>query len=319
MKPCALAGSFGPFSLTRPQGALGGAKYAVPERRFHKWLTKPGALRVPQITIYFWVIKALSTAMGEATSDYSVHRLDPKLAVCLGFAGFLVALLLQYSRHRYIAWTYWLAVVMVGVFGTMAADVLHVGFGVPYFASSALYALVLVAVFVSWQKTEKTLSIHSVDTPRREAFYWASVVATFALGTAVGDLTAVDFHLGYLGSGLMFAGLILVPAVGYWRFSWNPVFSFWFAYVVTRPLGASFADYMGKPQSAGGLGWGDGNVALVLTALIFCFVAFLAVTHADVQHTPDVARAGVCYPSEGGPSGPDRAESAGELPGPRRD
>ena len=264
----------------------------MPERRFHKWLTKPGVLRVPQITVYFWVIKALSTAMGEATSDYSVHRLDPKLAVCLGFAGFLVALVLQYSRHRYIAWTYWLAVVMVGVFGTMAADVLHVGFGVPYFASSALYAVVLLAVFVSWQKTEKTLSIHSVHTPRREAFYWASVVATFALGTAVGDLTAVTFHLGYLASGFMFAGLILVPAVGYWRFSWNPILSFWFAYVVTRPLGASFADYMGKPRSVGGLGWGDGNVALALTALIFCLVAFLAVTHADVQRTPGLPRAG---------------------------
>jgi uncharacterized membrane-anchored protein len=256
----------------------------VPESNFHRWLTKPGALRVPQITVYFWVIKALSTAMGEATSDYSVHRLDPKLAVCLGFVGFVVALVLQYSRHRYIAWTYWLAVVGVGVFGTMAADVLHVGFGVPYAISSGLYAVVLALVFVAWQKTEKTLSFHSVDTPRREAFYWAAVVATFALGTAVGDLTAVTFHLGYLDSGIMFAGVILVPAIGYWRLRWNPIFCFWFAYVVTRPLGASFADYMGKPQAVGGLGWGDGRVAVVLTIVIFCLVAFLALTRADVQH-----------------------------------
>ena len=249
----------------------------------HKWLTTRGALRVPQITVYFWVIKALSTAMGEATSDYSVHRMDPKLAVVIGFCGFVLALLLQFSMRRYIAWTYWLAVVAVGVFGTMAADVLHVGFGVPYAVSSALYGVVLLVVFVTWQATEKTLSIHSIDTPRREAFYWASVVATFALGTAVGDLTATTFHLGYFSSGLLFAGLICVPAIGFRWLGWNPVLSFWFAYVVTRPLGASFADWMGKPRSVGGLGWGDGNVSIVLTIIIFCFVAFLAVTRADVQ------------------------------------
>jgi uncharacterized membrane-anchored protein len=263
----------------------------VTEQRFLTWLTRRGARRVPQITVYFWVIKALSTAMGESTSDYLVHKMNPKLAVLLGFAGFAVALLLQYSRHRYIAWTYWLAVVMVGVFGTMAADVLHVGFGVPYAVSSGLYAFVLLAVFVSWHKTEKTLSIHSVDTPRREAFYWASVVATFALGTAVGDLTAYTFNLGYLTSGLMFAGLILVPAIGYWRLRWNPIFSFWFAYVVTRPFGASFADYMGKPHGAGGLGWGAGTVAAVLTLVIFCFVAFLAITRADVPPAHRLGRA----------------------------
>ena len=137
-------------------------------------------------------------------------------------------------------------------------------------------------VFVSWHKTEKTLSIHSIDTPRREAFYWASVVATFALGTAVGDLTAITFHFGYLTSGFIFAGLILVPAIGYRWLRWNQVFSFWFAYVVTRPLGASFADFMGKPHSAGGLDWGAGKVAVALTLAIFCFVAFLAVSRADM-------------------------------------
>jgi len=118
---------------------------------------------------------------GESTSDYLVHRLNPELAVAVGFVGFVAALLLQFSMRRYVAWTYWLGVVMVGVFGTMAADVLHVRFAVPYAVSSALYGVVLMAVFVSWQKTEKTMSIHTVDTPRREAFYWASVVATFAM------------------------------------------------------------------------------------------------------------------------------------------
>jgi uncharacterized membrane-anchored protein len=226
--------------------------------------------------------------MGEATSDYLVHRMDPVIAVLLGFAGLVVALVLQFSMRRYIAWTYWFAVVMVGVFGTMAADVLHVGFGVPYFASSALYAVVLAAVFVTWQRTEKTLSIHSIDTARREAFYWAAVVATFAMGTAVGDLTAVTFHLGYFLSMVFFALVITIPAMGYRWLGWNSVFCFWFGYVITRPLGASFADWIGKPASLSGLGVGDGNVALVLTVVIACLVAFLAITRKDVQRAAAV-------------------------------
>jgi uncharacterized membrane-anchored protein len=246
-------------------------------------LTVRGALRVPEITVYFWVIKALSTAMGEATSDYSVHAIAPAIAVVLGFCGFLAALALQFWVRRYIAWTYWLAVVGVGVFGTMAADVLHVGFGVPYAVSTVLYGVVLATVFLTWQRTERTLSFHTIDTPRREAFYWAAVVATFAMGTALGDLTATTFGLGYFSSGLLFAAVIAIPAIGYWRLGWNAIFSFWFAYVATRPLGASFADWMSKPKSVGGLDWGDGPVALALTLLIFCFVAYLAVTRRDVQ------------------------------------
>src|SRR5580693_9800944 len=224
------------------------------DRKLIGRLTVRGALRVPEITAYFWAIKALSTAMGESTSDYLVHAMNPELAVALGFLGFVAALALQFRARRYLAWTYWLAVVGVGVFGTMAADVLHVRFGVPYAASTVLYAAVLLAVFIAWQRTEGTLSIHTVDTPRRELFYWAVVVATFAMGTALGDLTATTFHLGYFGSGLLFAAIIAVPAFGYFRLRWNAVFCFWFAYVATRPLGASFADWMGKPKSVGGLG-----------------------------------------------------------------
>ena len=200
-------------------------------------------------------------------------------AVVLGFVGFVGALALQFHMRRYLAWTYWLAVVGVGVFGTMAADVLHVGFGVPYPVSTVLYAVVLAAVFVTWQKTEKTLSIHSIDTARREAFYWAAVVATFAMGTALGDLTATTFGLGYLASAFLFAGIIAIPAIGYWKFGWNPIFSFWFAYVVTRPLGASFADWMGKPQERSAASAGAAvPVALGFAAAIFGLVAYLAVT-----------------------------------------
>lgn len=261
------------------------------DRKLIGRLTVRGALRVPEITAYFWGIKALSTAMGESTSDYLVHAMNPELAVSLGFIGFVAALALQFRVRRYIAWTYWLAVVGVGVFGTMAADVLHVGFGVPYIASSLLYAIALVAVFAGWYRTEHTLSIHSVDTPRRELFYWAAVVATFAMGTALGDLTATTFGLGYFGSALLFAAVIAIPAIGYWRLRWNAILCFWFAYVATRPLGASFADWLGKPKSAGGLGLGDGPVALALTLVIFCLVAFLAITRRDVQRGRPESRA----------------------------
>jgi uncharacterized membrane-anchored protein len=140
-----------------------------------------------------------------------------------------------------------------------------------------------MAVFVVWQRTEKTLSIHTIDTPRREAFYWAVVVATFAMGTAIGDLTATTLHLGYGDSILLFGALISIPAIGFRFFRWNPILCFWSAYVLTRPLGASFADWVGKPTVVSGLGWGDGRVSLVLTVVIACLVAVLAVTHLDEQ------------------------------------
>jgi uncharacterized membrane-anchored protein len=207
---------------------------------------------VPQVTAFFWIIKGLSTAMGEATSDYLVHRMAPVAAVGLGFLGFVVALVLQFSMRRYVAWTYWFAVMMVGVFGT-------------------------------WQHTEHTLSFHTIDSSRREAFYWAAVVATFAMGTAVGDLTATTLHIGYFGSVVLFAVLILVPAAGYRLLGWNAILTFWSAYVLTRPLGASFADWIGKPANLSGLWWGEGRLALVLTLAIVVLVAYLAVTKRDVQ------------------------------------
>jgi uncharacterized membrane-anchored protein len=251
--------------------------------KFREWLITMTALRVPRITFAFWIIKALSTAMGESTSDYLVHATAPALAVLLGFAGFVASLYLQFRKARYVAWTYWLAVVMVGTFGTMAADVLHVGLGVPYQASTVLYAIALAAVFVIWWRTEKTLSFHSVDTPRRELFYWAAVVATFAMGTALGDFTAYSLHLGYFPSAMVFAGLIVVPIVGYRWLRWNAVFAFWFAYVLTRPLGASLADGLGKPSTLSGLGLGNGRVAFGLGILIVAGVAYLAITKVDVQ------------------------------------
>jgi len=243
-------------------------------------------LRVPEITVFFWLVKALSTALGESTSDYLVQVIDPVLAVGIGFAAFVAALAWQFATRRYRATTYWLAVVMVGVFGTMAADVMHVALGVPYAISTALGLIALAAVFLAWHRTEKTLSIHSIDTTRREVFYWAAVMATFALGTAAGDLTSISLNLGYFLSAVLYAVVIAIPVIGHRFLGWNPIFSFWFAYVTTRPLGASVADWLGKPTSAGGLGLGDGPVALVLALAIAGLVGYLAITRADVQRQP---------------------------------
>ena len=246
-----------------------------------------GKRRVPEVTAFFWIIKVLTTAMGESTSDYVVHRFDPVPVVLLGAVALAVALVLQFSMRRYVAWVYWLAVAMVAVFGTMAADVLHIKFGVPYVVSTASFAVALVVVFVAWQATEKTLSIHSICTTRRELFYWATVGSTFALGTAAGDMTATTLHLGYFFSGVLFAGLIAVPALAYRFLGLNAIFSFWSAYVLTRPLGASFADWTGKPTSLGGLALGDGPVSAALSILIVGFVAYLTVTRRDVEEQGD--------------------------------
>jgi uncharacterized membrane-anchored protein len=220
--------------------------------------------------------------MGESTSDFLVHKLVPEIAVVLGGIGLVIALVLQFGASEYVAWRYWLAVAMVGVFGTMAADVLHVGLGVPYIASTLFYAVVLAAVFVTWQRSEGTLSIHSITTARRELFYWAAVLATFALGTAAGDLTAVTFGLGYFASGLLFAAVIAIPALGYYRLGMNSILAFWFAYVVTRPLGASFADWLAVTHQRGGLALGTGPVSLVLAAMIAGIVAYLSATRVDI-------------------------------------
>jgi uncharacterized membrane-anchored protein len=239
------------------------------------------SVKVPQIVAAFWVAKALTTALGESTSDYLVHLMPPVLAVVLGFVAFCVALALQFRTRRYVAWRYWTAVSMVGIFGTMAADVVHVGFGVPYAVSAPVFAVALAAVFAVWHRCEGTLSIHRVDSVRRESFYWAAVVATFALGTALGDLTATTLGLGYLASAVLFAVLICVPAAGRFVFRADAVLTFWMAYVLTRPLGASLADWAGKPTRNGGLGIGPGLVSVVLAAAVLACIAYFQASRAD--------------------------------------
>ncbi len=234
-----------------------------------------GLRRVPEVTAVFWIIKLLTTGMGETTSDYLVHQLAPVIAIALGGLGLLAALALQFSARRYIPGVYWFAVVMVAITGTMAADVLHVGAGIPYLVSTVFFAVALAAVFAAWYVSEKTLSIHSIDTGRREVFYWATVIATFALGTAAGDLTAITLGLGYFASAVLFAAVIAVPAVGYLRLGMNEIPAFWFAYIVTRPLGASLADWLGRSSHLGGLGLGTGPISLALAIVIAGLVGYL--------------------------------------------
>jgi uncharacterized membrane-anchored protein len=254
--------------------------------------------KVPEITVWFWVVKALTTAMGESTSDWLVHVLVPEIAVVLGAVAFAVAIYIQFTKDRYIPACYWFAVAMVGVFGTMAADVLHVGLGVPYLASTIFYGIVLVVVFRAWYRFEGTLSIHSIHTARREAFYWGAVLSTFALGTAAGDLTAHSLGLGYFGSIWLFAAIIAIPALGCFRFGMGSILAFWFAYVVTRPLGASVADWLGKGE---GLGLGSGLVSLLFAAAIAAIVRHLSRSGKD---TPADQSAG---PPPG--LGPEAAEA----------
>jgi uncharacterized membrane-anchored protein len=247
------------------------------------------ASKVPMITGLFWAIKILTTGMGEATSDYLVHTYNPYLAVVAGAVVFAAAMTAQLLTKRYMTWVYWFAVVMVSVFGTMCADVTHIVLGVPYAVSASTFAVVLAVILTLWYKTEGTLSIHSIRTPRRELFYWATVLATFALGTATGDLTARTLHLGFLASGIMFVVVFAIPAIGNWKLGWNPIFAFWFAYIMTRPLGASFADYLGLGHAYGGVGFGDGPVAAVATVLIVIGVGVLAVTGQDVEERGSAA------------------------------
>lgn len=237
--------------------------------------------KVPEITILFWITKILTTGMGEVFSDYLCHQLNPVIAVALAGIGLVASLFLQLVVNRYIIWIYWLTVVMVSIFGTMAADVLHVGFEIPYIASTLFFSIALTAIFITWYIVEKTLSIHSIFTRRREVFYWATVLTTFALGTAVGDLTATTMHLGYFTSGVLFAVLIAIPAVVYKLFKLNKVFMFWFAYMMTRPLGASFADWIGVSHIRGGLGLGTGPVSLVLSIAIIGCVSYLKIGFRD--------------------------------------
>jgi uncharacterized membrane-anchored protein len=243
--------------------------------------------KVPEIALIFWVLKLLTTGMGESMSDFLGQHSVP-IAGAIGIFGLWFAIWLQMRQREYRAPIYWFAVMMVAIFGTMAADGVHDGASIPYAVTTPVFAIVVGAIFFFWHRSEGTLSIHSITTRRREGYYWAAVLATFALGTAAGDLTALSLNLGFFPSVVLFASVIAIPAVGWWRFNMNPIVAFWFAYIVTRPLGASFADGFSKTTN-GGLGLGDGTVSALALVVFLGLVAYVAITKCDVQGEPHVA------------------------------
>ena len=233
----------------------------------------PLANKVPEITFAFWITKILSTGMGEDTSDFFVHKIGPNVSVILGLLVLLVSLYFQFQTQSYRPWIYWSAVVMVSVFGTMAADVVHIGLGVPYLYSTIFFFLVLCAIFYVWNKVEGTLSIDSINTQRREIFYWATILATFALGTAAGDMTARTLNWGFLLSGILFGIAFFIPGLAFLAVRKQAILAFWLSYIITRPFGASFADWFGADKAKGGLGYGFGTVSIILTLAIVGMLA----------------------------------------------
>ena len=239
-------------------------------------------MKVPEITIGFWIAKLATTAFGEAFSDFVFFNdyLTQNLAILMGLAFLVVCLVIQFTRKKYVPWAYWLTVTAVSIFGTMSADFLNKDLGMPLWASTLMLLGLQAAVFIAWFVTQKTLNVHSINTHLREAFYWLTVIFTFALGTAAGDFAADTLGLGTLASTFVFLGIILIPALGFKFFKLNEVFAFWFAYTITRPLGASFADFLGVPAPYGdGLELGTGVTSIGFGAILVAVVAVIIVRH----------------------------------------
>ncbi len=246
--------------------------------------------KVPEVTIYFWIIKILCTTVGETAADFLNTQLNLGLTLTTAIIGalLLITLFFQFRVTRYVPAIYWLAVVLISVVGTQITDNLVDNFGVSLVTTTILFSIVLAVVFAVWYTSEKTLSIHSIYTPRREAFYWLAVLFTFALGTAAGDLTAESLNLGYPLSALLFAALIAAVTVAHLWFKLNAVLAFWIAYILTRPLGASLGDYLSQAPDDGGLGLGTVITSALFLGAILITVIYLTVTKKDVSATdPD--------------------------------
>src|SRR3954464_8402637 len=239
--------------------------------------------KVPEVTVFFWIIKILCTTVGESAADFLNVNLNFGLTGTSIVTGLLlaVALFFQFRATRYTPATYWITVALVSVFGTLVTDNLTDDVGLPLEASTLIFSVLLALTFGAWYRSEKTLSIHSIVTRRREAFYWLAILFTFALGTATGDLMAEVLGLGYLVSGIVVAAVIAATAIG-WRLGLHPVLAFWIIYVLTRPLGASIGDYLSQPTADGGLGLGPPLTSVIFFAGIVAIVVYLTVTRADV-------------------------------------
>ncbi|KXS38590.1 MAG: hypothetical protein AWU55_1377 [Halomonadaceae bacterium T82-2] len=241
--------------------------------------------RVPQVTAGFWLIKLMAVTMGETAADYLAVNLGLGLTTTslLMTAVLIVALALQFSRKRYVPWSYWLAVVLVSIVGTLISDNLVDNLGVSLLTCTLAFSVLLALTFWLWFRKEGTLSIHSITTTRREAFYWLAILFTFALGTAVGDLVSEQFGLGYLATGILFGAIILSLAIGYFFLGLDAILGFWLVYILTRPLGASFGDLLSQPVAYGGLGFGTVITSLLFLGVIVAVVVWMTLTGRDQE------------------------------------
>ncbi|OKP95328.1 hypothetical protein [Paenibacillus sp. P46E] len=239
--------------------------------------------KVPQVTIFFWIIKIMATTVGETAADFLNFNLNWGLTLTtLVITGLLIiSLFFQMSSTKYVPSLYWLAVVLISVVGTLITDNLVDNLGVPLESTTIYFSLALVVTFVAWYANEKTLSIHSITTKKREAFYWLAILFTFALGTAAGDLVAESLNLGYWISAVIFAALIGAVTLAHFRLKLNAVTAFWMAYILTRPLGASLGDYLSQPRSEGGLQLGTTGTSIIFIAIILGLVLYLTKTKKD--------------------------------------
>ena len=242
--------------------------------------------KVPLVTFYFWVIKIMATTVGETAADFLNTKLNLGLTNTSFVMGslLLAALVIQFRKDRYVPWIYWVAVVLISVVGTLITDNLTDHFGLPLPVTSTVFAIMLAATFAVWYAVEKTLSIHTIFTTRRELFYWAAILFTFALGTAAGDLLAEQFKLGYLNSALVFGAGIGATFAAYRLLNLNAVTAFWIAYILTRPFGASFGDLLSQPREIGGLGFGTVGTSAIFLGVIFLLI--VAMTKAQRSLAP---------------------------------
>jgi uncharacterized membrane-anchored protein len=245
--------------------------------------------KVPEVTIWFWIIKILATTVGETAADNLNEQLKLGLTntTYVMTAVLIVALVVQFRVRRYIPIVYWTAVVLISIVGTLITDNLTDKYNVRLETTTIVFALALAATFATWYAIERTLSIHTIVTTRRESFYWLAILFTFALGTAAGDLVAERFDIGYWQSALIFAGAIGIVAAAYFWFHINETLAFWIAYILTRPLGASTGDYVSQPRGAGGLALGTTETSIVFLLVILAVVIYLSITRRD-QQTPVV-------------------------------
>ena len=247
----------------------------------------PAPNRVPEVTIDFWFIKLMAVTMGETAADYLAVNLGLGLtATSLIMAAVLVgAMVLQFAQKRYVPWSYWLAVVLVSIVGTLVTDNLVDNFGVSLITTTIGFSLALIVTFALWYRSEQTLSIHSIYTTRREGFYWLAILFTFALGTAAGDLVAEYFGLGYLATGILFGMIIASLTFGYFMLGLDAILGFWLAYILTRPLGASLGDLLSQPAEYGGMGLGTIITSAMFLAAIAGIVAYMSMPARLAQRT----------------------------------